>query len=292
MLVFNISGLKGQGCSDAGFCTLESFKPFLTEEGKATPNKMKIGLSWGEADYNITVFSTYLEYTRQLNEKLSLNTKITSLSQSGNEISVFGFSDLYLNANYKLANKLMATFGTKIPLSDGNRKYENLPLPLDYQASLGTLDLILGMSYQIFNFQIVAAWQQPLNHNRNSFFAENYPADSRLSDFQSTNNYVRSGDVLLRLSYPVSVGKKLSFTPGILPIYHLTNDKFTDLMGREQEIEGSQGLTLNGNLYLDYELNPANSIQLNTGMPFISRDARPDGLTRSFVVSLEYQIRF
>ena len=58
------------------------------------------------------------------------------------------------------------------------------------------------------------------------------------------------------------------------------------------EIEGSQGLTLNWNLYLDYELNNDQALQLNVGSPFIVRDTRPDGLTRSFVASLEYRIKF
>jgi hypothetical protein len=77
-----------------------------------------------------------------------------------------------------------------------------------------------------------------------------------------------------------------------LPIYHLSNDKYTNNLGIENEIKGSQGLTLNGNAYLDYEINNKNALQLNVGMPFVVRDARPDGLTRSFVVNLEYKVKF
>lgn len=78
----------------------------------------------------------------------------------------------------------------------------------------------------------------------------------------------------------------------MLPIYHLTNDKFTDELNIKREIEGSQGLTLNGNVYFDYEFNAKSSLQLNVGMPFVVRDARPDGLTRSFIANLEYRIKF
>ena len=77
-----------------------------------------------------------------------------------------------------------------------------------------------------------------------------------------------------------------------MPIYHLINDKYTDEFNVEQEITGSQGLTLNGNIYLDYEINRKNKIQINMGMPFIVRDSRPDGLTRSFIANLEYRIKF
>ena len=94
------------------------------------------------------------------------------------------------------------------------------------------------------------------------------------------------------MSYPVSINSKLKLTPSILPIYHLTNDKYTDEFHIIKDIEGSQGLTLNGNIYLDFEINSKNIFQLNLGMPFIVRDARPDGLTRSFIANLEYRVKF
>ena len=77
-----------------------------------------------------------------------------------------------------------------------------------------------------------------------------------------------------------------------MPIYHLTNDKYTDQLKVERAITGSQGLTLNGNIYIDYELNNKSAIQFNVGMPFVVRDKRPDGLTRSFIANLEYSVLF
>ena len=72
----------------------------------------------------------------------------------------------------------------------------------------------------------------------------------------------------------------------------MTNDKYTDELNVEKEILGSQGLTLNGNIYFDYEVDSKNALQLNLGAPFIVRDSRPDGLTRSFIANLEYRIKF
>ncbi len=57
-------------------------------------------------------------------------------------------------------------------------------------------------------------------------------------------------------------------------------------------IDGSQGLTLNGNAFFDYEINKKNALQLNVGAPFVVRDARPDGLTRGLVINFEYRIKF
>lgn len=282
----------GQGCSDAGFCTINSFKPNSSDSTKLLNNQFKAGAFFGNADHSISVYGTYLEYNRQLNKKFAIDAKLTSLAQSGNGISAFGLSDIFVNASYKASENIKFTLGVKMPLSQANKTSNNLSLPMDYQASLGTFDLIFGMGYEINKIQFVAAIQQPVTQNDNRFIAAHHPVNSELRTFQSTNKFVRSGDVLLRVSYPVKINSKLKFTPGILPIYHLANDKYTDEFNVKKEITGSQGITLNGNAYLDYEINSKNIIQLNMGIPFMVRDSRPDGLTRSFIANLEYRIKF
>ncbi len=292
LLFLSANNLFGQGCSDAGFCTMDSFKPGDGDTLKTINNQFKVGAFLGKADNSILVYGNYIEYNRHINDKLGVDIKLTTIAQKGNSISVFGLSDIFLNANYKLSEKVKLTLGTKIPLSNASSSLNNLPLPMDYQASLGTVDLIFGIGYAFKKIQIIAAIQQPLTQNNNQFLASDYPIDSKLRTFQSTNKFKRSGDVLLRVSYPISLGQKIKLTPSILPIYHLSNDKYTDEFNIEKEITGSQGLTLNGNIYLDYEINGKNIIQLNIGAPFIVRESRPDGLTRSFIANLEYRMKF
>lgn len=292
ILSFVIYNAVAQGCSDAGFCTLNSFKPNNTDTVLEKTNQIKAGISFASADNSISIIGNYIEYNKQLLNKIGIDAKVTALSQSGNGISTFGLSDLYLNGNYKATKKLKFTLGFKIPLTNGNKMKDNIALPMDYQSSLGTFDFILGAGYEIKKLQFVLALQQPLSQNKNEFIAQNYPIGSKISEFQSTNKFKRSGDVLLRVSYPIMLGKKFTITPSLLPIYHLMNDKFTNALGLENEIKGSQGLTLNGNAYLDYAINAKNALQINLGMPFLVRDARPDGLTRTFVANLEYKIKF
>jgi hypothetical protein len=289
---FGTSCIFGQGCSDAGFCTINSFKPNSIDSVKRVNNQLKVGWNFGKADNAISVYGTYLEYNRQLNNRFGLDAKLTTLAQNGNGINTLGFSDIFFNTNYKASEKLNFTLGTKIPLSDASKKHNNSPLPMDYQASLGTWDLIFGIGYEIKKIQIVVAIQQPLTQNNNQFIATNYQDNVELSSFQSTNKFERSGDILLRVSYPINIASKLKLTPSILPIYHLTNDKYMDEFNVKKELIGSQGLTLNGTAYLEYAINSKNNFQLNLGMPFIVRIARPDGLTRSFIANLEYSIKF
>lgn len=282
----------GQGCSDAGMCTIASFKPSNSNSDSSTNNQFTIGLYYGKADHSITVWGNYIEYQRQLTQQLGFGAKLTTLSQHGNGINAFGISDLFLSGNYKFIDLLKFTLGLKIPLISKSFISSKKTLPMDYQSSLGTLDLLVGIGFEIKNVQFGFALQQPLNQNKNEFIAENQSINSILRTFQTTNKYKRNGDLLCRLSYKIKLFKNLHLTPGVLPIYHLSNDHFTDTSGVEREIIGSQGLTLNGNLYLDYQLNSKHSIQLNAGIPFIVRDTRPDGLTRSFIANLEYRLRF
>ncbi|PXW10435.1 hypothetical protein C8D70_11488 [Chryseobacterium sp. CBTAP 102] len=292
LLLLQSNYLSAQGCSDAGFCTVNSLQPNNNDSIKAYHNQIKTGIFFGKADNSISVFGNYIEYNRQINKKLGVDAKLTTLAQNGNDVSTFGLSDIFLNANYQANKNLKFTLGAKIPLSDAGNSRENLPLPMDYQSSLGTFDLIVGVGYEIKKLQLVAALQQPLTQNDNQFLASQYPASSALRGFLSTNKFKRSGDILLRVSYPLMINSKIRLTPSILPIYHLKNDRFTNQNNVEQEINNSEGLTLNGNAYLDYEINRRNSIQLNVGVPFLVRKSRPDGLTRSFIANVEYRIKF
>lgn len=281
--------ILAQGCSDAGFCTLNSFKP---KEQSDFGSQFKLGASLGKADQAIQTIGAFVEFDKQIGAKFGFDVKLTALSQNGNQISNFGLSDLYVNTNYRIGEKSRLTLGVKIPLSDGNVKENEKSLPMDYQPSLGTYDLILGATTSLIGIQLAAAVQFPLTQNKNEYFSTQYPTGTALGAFQTTNKFKRSGDIMLRVSYPINMGGKLSITPSVLPIYHLANDKYTDISGAERVIAGSHGLTLNGNLYFDYLLSDKSAVQLNVGAPFVVRDARPDGLTRSFIATLEYRFTF
>lgn len=294
MQSFFVLFVQGQGCSDAGFCTLNGLK--ATSEDSTDneyKNHLAIGFSSGAADYSISILSAYLEYHHQFSKKFALESKLTGINQKGSSISSTGISDLYLTSNYLLAKKTTAILGLKVPLNDGNKQSdENLALPMDYQSSLGTLDLILGLRQEIQKLKISIGLQQPLTQNNNQFLSQLYPIDSPLRGFQSTNNYKRSGDVLLRLSYPFNITKHFTVSPSTLFIYHLQEDKFTDILGITQSISGSSGLTFNGTLYLDYNLSKKSALAMNVGKPFITRKSRPDGLTREYIITLEYKFKF
>src|SRR5687767_10734507 len=104
VFIFSCIKAKPQGCSDAGFCTINSFKPSKdTRPGGAGKNQLRAGISTGSADHDITVFSALLEYSRQINNSFSVDTKVAMISQSGNGIQSAGLSDIFVNVNYAVS---------------------------------------------------------------------------------------------------------------------------------------------------------------------------------------------
>lgn len=259
---------------------------------KAFPGSITFGVGYGLADHDIVAVTNYLEYGRMLNEKVELSIRINSIYYDGPKINLFALSDIFLTTKFSISNKLRFIGGLKIPLSDANMHYEGKPLPIDYQPSLGTTDLLLSGGITLRRMDIVLALQQPLFQNKNSFVAESFSEEHEFRNFITTNGFHRSGDLVIKSTYTIVKKPKLAFGAGILPVFHLGNDTFIDSSGIRSEINGSEGLTLNMTGFLDYAINKTGRILINFGAPLIARDKRPDGLTRSFVLSLSYTLHF
>lgn len=291
ILSLNVS--YSQGCSDAGFCSLDH-KTEVVE----TKNTINVGIGVGAGFENVSIFNSSLEYGRSITKGFSLLAKVTYQSASGDLGSNSGLGDAFLIGSFNIPSKNEnqkwgISTGFKFPLSNSNAKADNgLSLPLDYQTSIGTTDFIAGTNV-VFNkkWEFQTAVQIPIaNQNKNQFFQNSYP---KTTEFVSTNDFVRKPDVLFRAGYNYNLKEtKFSFKPNLLFIYHLGEDQFTNLTNTKQNINGSDGLTLNGVLNTTYSLNTNNKLELVLASPFVVRDVRPDGLTRLFVASLQYKYGF
>lgn len=295
-----------QGCSDAGVCSLDIMN-YNDDTGQDTNNKstsnnfIRLGASYGLADYKINVLQNYLEYGYQTTN-FNFNIKTNLMSQIGSEASSFGLGDIILSGQYRVFDETFFSLGIKAPLNNSNSKYEynsnNFDLPMDYQTSLGTYDLIVGLSHQIDNWGFFTAYQMPLKQNSNGFISNTENANPIFKEFETTNQYERASDLIARISYNYKIDEDLNIIPSILPIYHLQNDKSRKLNTAVlpfkesfEEIEGSKGLTLNLNVNLNYKLKE-DVVSFNLGFPVLVRKSRPDGLTRAFVSSVDYTYRF
>ncbi|MBL7737910.1 MAG: hypothetical protein JNK14_01740 [Chitinophagaceae bacterium] len=288
-----------QGCSDAGVCTIHSFKnntEKYSEEGKNN-NEIMVGFAFGKGERSISYYTPYIQYTRSITDRTSVTGKVVFAAIRGELTNTTGLGDLFLSFNHaidvkkKWQKSLVA--GLKIPLDKADIVKDDIHLPMPYQTSLGTTDLVLGVNAARKSFGVTLAWQQPLQKtNGNQFLPENYPSEPLAYRYLPTNSFERKGDLLLRLSYNFNLNKKFSVRPGLLSIYHLGNDSYLDRNKMRREIALSNGLTLNGNVFLDYRVSKTSEFELSLGTPFVVRTNRPDGLTRSFVASLEYKFSF
>lgn len=292
-LLFSYQYARAQGCSDAGFCSLNNLKPEPSDSVNLFNNQIRFGAFGGLGAKGIFIFGHYNEFDRLIGKHVNVNVKVTSLAQTGNEVSVIGLGDVFVTAGVRLGKQIRFTNGIKIPLSDGNRLYNDAPLPMDYQSSLGTYDFISGISWFWNKWQFVAAYQQPITQNNNAYLNTFYPEDSPLRDFISTNNYIRKADVMFRAAYTsIRTSKRGLFSPGLLAVYHLGEDSYINENGSRTNIENSDGLTVNTNFYWDYELSEKHVFQLNAGVPVYARNFRPDGLTRNVILTAEFRVRF
>jgi hypothetical protein len=284
-----------QGCSDAGFCSLGALKGINTHA--AEKRRIDIGSNIGTGEESTFTINPYLQYTQELGKHFSVSGKVTATYANGFLGNSFGIGDFYGIATYK-ANDDHATSnirilaGVKIPFTSSNQKNnDGRALPLDYQSSLGTYDAILGFNYILHkHWEFNAGVQVPVIHNnKNTFFPQEY-SDKRAESFAPTNYFKRKSDVLLRSGYYFTTGKGFTIKPGVLAIYHVGNDTYEDQFGKRASINGSKGLTLNGTIMVSKQFKNKTSLELIAATPFIVRDVRADGLTRSFVANVQYSI--
>ncbi|MFZ5432192.1 MAG: hypothetical protein ACOZB3_00310 [Calditrichota bacterium] len=287
-----------QGCSDAGLCSIPDLKPPDVESvNLPATNRVAIGLTFGQGDESVSTLTPYVSYERSLTGRLFLAAKLTYNSAFGELGDYAGLGDMYVSGGYVLhrtnVNEWSVMLGGKVPLSSADGGDDANALPMDYQASLDSYDLLLGCSYRQSAFSAHIGLQLPMSgENSSTFLANQYP-DPRAQNYSSTNRYVRRGDALLRIAYQLSAaGNRLTIKPSLLPIYHLGEDAYTNRSGEEIAIAGSQGLTLNVNVFAAMKINRRQALELMIGMPLVTRDVRPDGLTRSVVAGLEYRIAF
>ncbi len=292
LTVLLITGfVSAQGCSDAGICSIgHGFQ----STDKTFKNNIEIATIFGAGESDVNYFSPFISYTRQINNKIELSTKITFSTASGSFGTRSAFGDAFLIGKYTFAEKnskqWSAVMGWKIPFTTSNLKINGYSLPLDYQSSLGTFDLFLGTNFTFKKWDFNATVQIPVfNNNKNSYFKEFSGTD----DFPTTNLFERKSDALFRTTYTLSTkNQKFSFKPNVLFIYHLGEDSYEDIFGKRINYVGSEGLTINGNLISTYNISKQKSIEFSLATPFVIRDIRPDGLTRSLVIALHYRILF
>ncbi len=257
----------------------------------------QLSTAYGIGDRNTSVITTQVEGNfRIINNKLFAQIKLPYNFINGNLGSVNGLGDVTGSFTYipisKSKSSLSITAGIKIPTNNANLSKDSLALPMVYQTSLGSTDILLGAKYSYKKWDLTVGYQHAFNSNKNGYLNR-----SNINDSSTYNSYFeskelkRADDGICRINRNFAY-KKINASAGLLAIYHLANDTYTNAMGERVKSIGSEGLTLNINLAGSYTISKKLSVILIYASPIVVRKARPDGLTRSLVaiIGLKYNI--
>lgn len=295
----------GQGCSDAGFCTMGALKPDQPYNKKVELKLRSMELSF----YRGTTTTTPIIYvaTADLNfgltQRSSFQVKLPYMMvRSGNLGETKGISDLsfcYTRSMFTSEKfDVNLSVGAKIPTNKSDKEsnfFPGEPLPMYYQTSLGTYDFITGVSMITRKWLFATGIQIPVIHvNENTFdwsdFPE-YPDPSYLETYSQSNHLKRGIDVMFRVERNFRFAR-FNFSAGLLPIYRITNDRIENNQGVEIKPDGAKGLALSGIITAGYSFNVKSGVKVLFGKKITQRDVNPDGLTRHDVLTASYYYRF
>lgn len=292
----SISKLNAQGCSDAGVCSVGSSHVTGGDSSETERSSSSVSLtaSLGMGEQGTTVLQVIPEINIGIIKNLSWQARIPFMSISGNLGNVSGIGDIVTGLSFELNKNATASTslyaGVKIPLSEGNEMEQGRSLPMPYQLGLGTFDFIGGISHRINNFQATIGYQHVLdNGNKNQFTRATWSDNADAQKYFESDGFIRGNDASFKLEYNFKRNKMI-ISPGVLAIYRLNKDQVLDTNFTHQDINGSDGVTLNIVGNATYEFGKKSILRAQFGFPVVVREVRADGLTRSLVFNLGYYL--
>ncbi|MEP3390370.1 MAG: hypothetical protein ABJO02_19420 [Reichenbachiella sp.] len=300
-----------QGCSDAGFCTMGAMKPdqAYNKKVKLKLRTIEVSYYYGETTTSPIVQVANLDASFSITQNLGFQIKVPYQWVNGNFDNTAGMGDISLSATQRLKSTekydLNATLGMKIPSNDANIKdsgsknpeAEGLSLPMYYQTSLGSYDLVAGASLINSKWLIATGIQMALTANNNEFWRGEwqspvYPDFDYVLTYDNATHLKRGTDVMLRVERNFRFSN-YSFNVGLLPIYRITKDQIADRdTGEYMKLEGTTGLALTLLTSFTYNFDVTNSLKVSYGHKITDREVNPDGLTRKQVFIVAYGFRF
>jgi len=312
-----VGTVSAQGCSDPGICTSGALNSANTQDSTSKINfteanmeallnasvaserhKIGVDLVYGIGVKKTNIYNGVLRYSARLKERLLVNVKLPFTYVQGDIGTTSGTGDLTLTMQNTLKSgnniSLAYTLGAIIPTNNGNLKYDGNAMPMVYQTSLGLFSALGGLSIRYKLWSAVIGYQHSFGSNSNEFVRKLISVDSSSAQFESqfdrkhyesSRHLSRGADLILRLERGFQFNK-LSVVLGVLPILRLSNSEIELEPGMVEEVDGSDGLTLNITSGASYQLNKSTFIRLNMGGPVITREKAPDGLFRDSVFIL------
>ncbi|MBK9273249.1 MAG: hypothetical protein IPM49_01755 [Flavobacteriales bacterium] len=322
VLLVTLHHAQAQGCSDAGVCTAGPIgeAPLLLRDSASVTAEprhlLRFTFSYAVGEQGTTVIQEVAEVSLGLTRRLGLQLRLPYQQASGELGQVNGVGDPVATLSYAVwrrdphrldggrprwagARRLDVLLGVKAPSNKADATTaDGKPLPMPYQTSLGTIDLLAGLSYRHDRWSLALAYQHVLkNTNENGFTHERWMDDMRALGYFESPFLERANDAVARLQYAVPIGR-VTVQPGLLAIVHLGQDRRLASSGNiigfpgTEAVAGSEGLTLNVTVDARWRMSDRWALELSYGSPLVTRTVRTDGLTRSMVLNLGLAYRF
>jgi len=300
-----------QGCSDAGFCTMGAMKPDQAYSNKINFKLRSIELSQyqGTTDLTPTIYVANLDIGIGITDKTGFQVKLPYQWTTGSMGQAAGMGDISISATHMVHRfnnfELNATLGMKIPsnksdLTSQGRvqpQSDGLVLPMYYQVSLGSWDVVAGASLINEKWLLAVGYQNALTANNNTFSWDEwdppvYPSEDYIERYDMATKLKRGSDVMLRLERNFRFAR-YSFNIGLLSIYRITKDQIIDnATGEYFKLDKTTGLALTGLAGFGYNFNINNTVKFTYGLKLMDREVNPDGLNRHDVMIIAYLFRF
>lgn len=298
-----------QGCSDAGFCTMGAMKPdqHLKVNHVAKLLSMEVSQYVARTKFEDYIAATTIEANIRLGKsnQNAVQIKLPYMMTFNRLQNTQGLGDISLSYTRTLTQKekvqISATLGAKIPTNHANKKTtDGLPLPMYHQTSLGTYDLVAGFSLLSKGWLIATGVQLPLiNVNKNEFtwaaWRKVLPVGDERRFHQDaipmSKDLARQADVMFRIERNVRF-KRMDWHLGILTIYRLKNDIFTNGAGIRDIEPDSKGFAVSSIIGFTHHLSVKSALRVVYGEGLLQRKKNPDGLSRQQVYTVGYVYNF
>lgn len=216
-----------------------------------------------------------------------------------------GFGDIAFSISRNVFNnekvQVSLTLGGKVATGNANQAViDDRPLPLFYQSSLGSNDIIFGGSVRTRRWMFAAGYQQPLNATRNTFMPEMWADTDKSEDaklYFANNRFLRGTDLMMRVERNMRFSR-LNLFAGLLSIYRITPDKVMMEHNGTMEnvaITASQGFVFTAMAGFGYQFSANSGIRFLVGKKDFNqftRSAHIDGMARNWIYSFSYIYRF
>jgi hypothetical protein len=251
--ICSCAAVFGQGCSDAGFCTMGAMKPDQPFNKKIEFRLRTMELSFyrGTTPLTPVIYVATADLNFSLSRKTTFQVKLPYQSVTGTLGETNGMGDISICFTRTLVSNekfdVNLSVGGKLPTNESNKDEGGYPLPMYYQTSLGTYDFITGISLITKNWLFATGVQHPFNNNGNEFLWKRWEGSGQdpayIEKYAPANKLKRGTDVMLRVERNFRFSR-FNFSLGLLPIFRVVNDEFENAAGDIVKPVGAKGMAL------------------------------------------------